>query len=104
MVGGQDDGQPGGHHGLHVLAAGVDDLFTPHLMRECLGLAVMSVVYTSASSLTKGQVDYLEARLGSSTLLGMVSATLLTCHPTSNESWTSLQPDQLALFLELSTR
>ena len=41
MVGGQDDGQPGGHHGLHVLAPGVDDLFTPHLMRECLGLAVM---------------------------------------------------------------
>jgi hypothetical protein len=61
LVGGQDDGQPGGHHGLHVLAAGVDDLFTPHLMRECLGLAVRSVVYTSASSLTKGQVDYLEA-------------------------------------------
>ena len=30
-------------------------------MRECLGLAVRSVVYTSASSLTKGQVDYLQA-------------------------------------------
>jgi hypothetical protein len=61
-VGVQDDGQPGGHHGLNVLAAGVDDLFSPHLMRESLSLAVRSVVYTtSASSLTKGQMHYLEA-------------------------------------------
>jgi len=64
LVGSQDDGQPGGP-GLHVLAAGEDDIFTPRLMRECLRLSVRPVVFTSASSLvgsiTKGQVDYLEA-------------------------------------------
>ena len=42
-----------------------DSVFTPLLIRECLGLAVRLVVYTSASSLvrsiSKGQVDYLEA-------------------------------------------
>ena len=64
LVCGQDDDQDG-DHGLHVLAAGADSVFTPRLLRECLGLAVRSVVYTSASSLvgsiSKRQVDYLEA-------------------------------------------
>ena len=52
-------------HDHHVLAAVADSVFTPLLIRECLGLAVRLVVYTSASSLvrsiSKGQVDYLEA-------------------------------------------
>eukprot|EP00092_Neocalanus_flemingeri_P035617 GFUD01038771.1.p1 GENE.GFUD01038771.1~~GFUD01038771.1.p1 ORF type:complete len:458 (+),score=167.48 GFUD01038771.1:51-1424(+) len=62
LVCGQQHSQAGG---LHVLAAGLDSVFTPRLMRECADLAVRSVVYTSASSLvgtvTKGQVNYLEA-------------------------------------------
>ena len=37
-------------HDPHVLAAGAGSVFTPPLIRECLGLAVRSVVYTSTSS------------------------------------------------------
>ena len=58
--------QPGDVGGLHILAAGQDSVFTPRLMRECLGLAATSVVYTTSCSLvgtvSKGQVNcYLEA-------------------------------------------
>ena len=37
-------------HDPHVLAAGAGSVFPPPLIRECLGLAVRSVVYTSTSS------------------------------------------------------